>query len=376
MKGRLVFLDLLRGWATLVMVEVHVFNAFMQTSCRGQEWFGVLNYVNGLVAPSFIFIAGFVFVIVGERKLEAFRTFGAVFWKQLGRIVLILGTGYFLHLPSFPLSRMLRESTPDSWLRFAEVDVLHCIAVGLLILFILRIVIRPQDVFGYILLVLALGTIFASPFLWDHDFSLVMPPFLAAYINGTHYSLFPLFPWLGFMLAAGFLASQYTRFQNEQREELFIKRLALVSVLMIVVSHIIPNPHDIIGAASPDARSNPWFFAERLGIVQLLLVACWFYARKRNTETSFVLDISRESLLVYTVHLLLIYGLFFGDRSLSSLYGGSLSPALSAGATLLLALLMVLLAKVWGGLKRNSPGTARITSYATIGIILLVFVAR
>jgi len=100
-KSRLAFIDLLRGWAILVMIEVHVFNAFVLPELRSTSWFHALNFINGLVAPSFTFISGFVFLLASQKKLESFRSYGPAFWKQAGRIGMIWLIGYSLHLPFF-----------------------------------------------------------------------------------------------------------------------------------------------------------------------------------------------------------------------------------------------------------------------------------
>jgi hypothetical protein len=76
-----------------------------------------------------------------------------------------------------------------------------------------------------------------------------------------------------------------------------------------------------VRGVSTAIRANPVFFASRLGIVLLLLTACWYYAERRKTERSFVLDVSKESLLVYTAHLLVIYGRFWNGSSLAYRHG-------------------------------------------------------
>jgi hypothetical protein len=40
------------------MIETHVVNTFLSTALRAANWFPILNYLNGLVAPAFLFIAG------------------------------------------------------------------------------------------------------------------------------------------------------------------------------------------------------------------------------------------------------------------------------------------------------------------------------
>ena len=54
---RLRALDWLRGLAVLVMVECHVFNALLAPEYRSATWFGVLNWLNGFVAPAFLLVS-------------------------------------------------------------------------------------------------------------------------------------------------------------------------------------------------------------------------------------------------------------------------------------------------------------------------------
>jgi hypothetical protein len=45
----------------IVMIEVHVINGLMHPVYRRAPWFGLLDFVNRLAAPSFLFISGFAF---------------------------------------------------------------------------------------------------------------------------------------------------------------------------------------------------------------------------------------------------------------------------------------------------------------------------
>lgn len=370
-SNRLVFIDLLRGWAVLVMIEVHVFNAFIVPRMKDEYWFPALNFVNGLVAPAFLFVSGFVFVIASRRKLDEYRTFKGAFWKQLGRILTIWVIGYGLHIPYFSLSRTLKETTEAGWLRFYQVDVLHCIAVGLLILFLSRIFIRDDKRYTWGLIVLGLFFVIVAPFIWEIDFLQYLPAPLAAYCNGLHVSMFPLFPWLGFMLLGGVCAFIYLQQSVEHDQKKFWLKISQWSVAVSVLCAIALELPIKIPFVSTSVRANPLFFMERFGIVLGLLALCWYYAEKRKTEQSFVLDASRESLLIYTAHLLIIYGTFWNEKGLAGLYGKSFSVLECIVATLGLALLMVFVAKGWSWLKQYSKPTSRMLAYAT-GIVVIV----
>jgi uncharacterized membrane protein len=359
-----------------VMIEVHVFNAFLLADIKNAPWFGMVNFVNGLVAPSFLFVAGYVFVIASDRKLEEFRSYGKAFWRQLSRIGLIWVIGYGLHLPYFSLTRTLRDSTPSQLLLFSQSDILHCIAIGMLIVFLGRIVIKSDAFYQFFLVLVGSLMVLAAPFIWEIDFSRNLPGIIAPYINDHQGSIFPLFPWLGFLMFGAVAAFAFKKAKAGGRDRQYFKALTIIGVIMVVGGTFLIDLPSFVPYMSTAIRANPLFVASRLGIVFLLLVACWYYAEWRKTEKSFVLDVSKESLLVYTAHLLVIYGRFWGGNSPTFYYGESFSVLQASIATLGLILTMILLAKSWSLMKSTSMRWARMMSYAAGIVVLVVFIVR
>lgn len=376
MKKRLVFVDFLRGWALLVMIEVHVFNAFVLPQLKESGWFDVLNFINGLVAPSFLFVSGFVFVLGSQRKAEEYRTFGHAFWRQIGRIALIWAIGYGLHIPFYSFTKTLRETTETGWLKFFQVDILHCIAIGLLILLVSRILIRSDKSYRGFLLGSTVAVAFITSFIWEIDFNRYFPAWLGAYLNGQHYSIFPLFPWIAFMFAGGIGAMQFMQMRTEERLASYLPSLIKTGSVLLTAGLLIPLLPIHIPNASTSLRASPFFFSLRTGIVFLLLALCYFYEQRRHTERSFVLEVSRESLLVYAAHLLIIYGTFWNDRSLSDLYGKSFTVPECSLATLVLAVVMIVFARRWGWMKEKSIETSRRLAYATAFVVVALFFVK
>ncbi len=376
MKQRLVFVDLLRGWATLVMIEVHVFNAFLLPSIKDNGWFVIVNYINGLVAPSFLFISGFVFVVTSERKLAEFREFGGAFWKQLQRIGLVWCIGYGLHLPFFSFIRILRETDERGWLRFYQTDVLQCIALGLTILFILRILVEETKRYQKILLWISAAAIVLAPMVWDADVRRWLPAPFAAYVNGQHFSQFPVFNWLGFLTLGGIAAVRFGEARKLGREFDFFKSIAYLGLGFIVAGRALLEIPVAIPLVSSAIRGNPLFFLERAGIVLALLALCWWYANVRKTERSFVIDASKESLLVYAGHLTLIYGQFSGERSLASIYGGQFGLLKTILGTLGVMALSIAAAKLWTWMKSTYPDRAKSVAYVFFTILMILFFIR
>ena len=54
-RKRIEYIDLLRGWAVIVMIQTHVFNAVLRPEITTTASFQWLKFVDGLVAPSFLF---------------------------------------------------------------------------------------------------------------------------------------------------------------------------------------------------------------------------------------------------------------------------------------------------------------------------------
>lgn len=355
---RIVFIDILRGWAGLAMIEVHVVNAFLWMEFRSAGWFPFLDFINGLVAPAFLFVAGLVFVIAAERKADQFRLYGDVFRKQLEKIGLIWVFGYLLHLPFVSLRRVLSETSPEGWLRFFQVDILHCIAAGLLAMFFLRIIVKGDRSFERVLWICAAAAVAGAPFLWKVDFNRFLHPMAGAYFNSLHYSEFPLFPWVGFLFLGGVVGLKYLKAKRESAERMFARSLAMWGSGAVLAALLVGNGPALPGV-SEGILHQPGFFVLRAGCVLFFLAGCWAYERMRSITRGVVVDVSRQTLLVYVAHLLIIYGTFWNGRSLAGIYGQSLSLWATAGAAAALLFIMIVSARGWGVITSRSLMMAR-----------------
>jgi uncharacterized membrane protein len=76
------WLDLIRGWAVVVMIEVHCVNVW----ARPELIPGWLHYLNGLVAPSFIMCAGYSLALSTFRPDGSLRPFAPTA-RRLGFIL-------------------------------------------------------------------------------------------------------------------------------------------------------------------------------------------------------------------------------------------------------------------------------------------------
>jgi uncharacterized membrane protein len=373
-KVRYISADLLRGLVIIIMIEVHVFNTFLIPELRQTGWFSVLNFINGLVAPSFLFVSGFAFQVSSGSKLDEMRKFGKAFWKKTRRIVQIIIIGYMLHIPVYSLSKSINEVTPEIMQSFYAVDVLQCIGVGLLFLFAFRLMIKSDKTYNYFLIGSFVVVSIISPLIWQIDFNQFLHQFFGNYFNTVHGSLFPIFPWLNFLLAGAIFAKYFVDARGRNEEKKFIRNTAIAGLVTLILGHIFFSP--LLPNLIQSAKPHPMFLLERLGYVLFILTICWLVDRKYDVKKSFVLDASRESLLVYWLHLVIIFGTVWNGKSLQTIIGPTLNIPQAIGVTVALMILMIIAAKIWGWAKKDYPKYASIFVKLFVAILIIVFVLK
>lgn len=308
-RVRLEWLDFFRGAAVLVMMETHVVNTFLAAGMREGGWFALLNYINGLVAPSFLFIAGFVLGMERRKSPGKPIPYARRAWRLLG----IGALGYSLHFPIGPLGR-------GEWLDAlrigSQVDVLQCLALGLGLLLgvswlVERLGQRPAVSWAAGVVALATATVLAAPLVqsWTGG-----PLALRAWVNGTTGSLFPMFPWVGFVFL-GALAGACGEFSLPRRAGAVIGLAVLAWACR----------GSVFSAVSPS------FFLERAVCVLALAAFCEW--GMRQSLPPMVLYAGKHSLKFYVVHLAMISAVAGAGVLAPSLDWSSITMAvLSVGA--------------------------------------------
>ena len=370
-KVRYISADLLRGLVIIIMIEVHVFNAFLLPELRQAGWFGILNFINGLVAPSFLFVSGFAFQVSSGGKLDEMRKLGKAFWKKMMRIFQIIIIGYALHLPFYSFSKIINKATPQQLQSFFAVDVLQCIGVGLLFLFLTRLLIKSDKVYHYFLIASLIVVTLISAVLWEIDFNQYVHPLVGNYFNRLNGSLFPVFPWLNFLLAGGIFAKYFVDARERNEEEKFIKNIAIAGLTVLLFGHLFYS--GLFPKTLTSILPNPVFFLQRLGYIFVLFYLCWIADRKTNAKNSFVMDASRESLLVYWFHLIIIFGAFWRGKNLAGKIGMTMNIIEAIGATIILIALVILAAKLWGWAKKKYPKYSSLFVKIAVIVLLITF---
>lgn len=276
--NRLVWIDILRGVAVTGMIQTHVWNALLHPSYHATAWWHEWNFFSGLLAPTFLWIAGYIQGLsIRKAHREERPVVTASRLRRLGVIVLI---AYALHVPwNF---WMAGDFGRESWLIFLQADILQCMTVSMTLLLLMGNLQRKW--FDPLTLAIIALVVFAAPSAqhWQTGFLVV-----DAFLNHNTGSLFPLFPWFGFC-AMGCLASRWT----------VSWKTYLPCALALIAVGLCLTPHGYV---------QPSFFFKRLGWLGLLVAAISLISPL--SAPRWLQLAGRESLLIYVVHLLLIYSL-------------------------------------------------------------------
>jgi uncharacterized membrane protein len=369
------FIDLLRGFAILAMVETHVANAYLPMALKkGNEFFFWLSFVNGLVAPSFLFATGFSLMLQGNHQWENWLHFRLSFWIQMRRLGFILLVAYYTHLQGFQLSRYLKRWDDGTmWVRTFQVDILQCIVVSLFVVFSLVLILRKKKLLPWAAGILAVSIALATPWMWAQDLRGILPLSLALFFNPHGASLFPLFPWMCFVLVGTFACYFFLKSVESNKIGRYMQVTAWLGILMIAAGLLLRAvPYSLPGRVN-FYTTSPLYLMIRIGTVLLICALLFWLETKAKWIPRSIQLAGQESLLVYGVHLWLIYAVLRG-RLFGPMLGkqmGYLNCFLLSAAIILL---MLFLSKYWHILKKNYSRQTRLGQAIVVIIMIAVFV--
>ena len=130
-SGRILFIDLARAIAVLLMVQGHTIDALLHQDFRTSLQYNAWLYLRGLTSCTFLFLSGAAFSLTALRHWDEQRRPSRRALKRVRRLLFFLALGYFVH---FPMGKFvhLQFATDERWRSFLAVDVLQNVAVTLL----------------------------------------------------------------------------------------------------------------------------------------------------------------------------------------------------------------------------------------------------
>jgi uncharacterized membrane protein len=157
-----------------------------------------------------------------------------------------------------------------------------------------------------------------TPLLWTTWRPRFLPWELESYINGVHNLgtpqpwLFPIFPWTGFAFAGLALGFVLTGGFSKTKGGWLILLTGIFGVVLVYGAKFVDSLQWQLYPVYDYWHTSPAFFATRIGLLLILLLAAYGWCRWGLGQVGFspMIQLGKTSLLVYWVHIELVYGRF------------------------------------------------------------------
>jgi uncharacterized membrane protein len=357
-KKRYLFLDVARGLAIVEMIHGHCLHALLALPARAGGFYKIWIDVRQYTAPLFLFIAGFAFAIATLSRLDDYTHLSPRLFRRISRIFFIIIIGYILHLPFFSLQKTLTAIGSPAWDAFLNVDILQCIGVSLLclqLIFSLRLHDRLRTL---LIATLMAVTVIVTPYLESAQWVQALPLVLKHYLVQSY---FPIFPFSSYLLYGFLCGKLFVKKEHDWLKPAFM--ICALALLLSLTCRFFVNTSVYQG------------FMFKGGVLLFLTIILSTGEKIWRCLPSLILVFGQESLVIYVLHLFVIYGSVF-NKGLVHINHNELSFGEVYSMVGILIVLMSALANIWHFLKKKYPTVAFSFRYALYISFIIRFVTR
>jgi uncharacterized membrane protein len=302
---RFPFLDWMRGLAVLVMIECHTFNSFARMDVRNGGPYVLSQFVGGMAAPLFLFMAGMTFGF----QMESLERREPNRWRRW--LVALRRAGYIMAIAfAFRISNWIASMPRPEISEITKVDILNSMGLAMgafaaAALFDGKN--RVRFALGGALAVAVLAPVIQS-LSWNGTPQLIVE-YLAPGPNRGRFPFFPCAAYVGFGLAAGAVVRRTAERSAAGHMDRLMQWCALIGFALIFTAQYFANIPFSIYPAPDFWRSSPALVLIRVGISLAMLAGAYLWTEYgAAARWSWMQALGQTSLLVYWVHVMLVYG--------------------------------------------------------------------
>ncbi len=308
------------------MLQGHAFHAFTKPELRSTGAYVGSQFVGGMPPAIFLFLVGVTLAFL----LDSRERKGVPAW---GRVLAgVKRAGYLLAIAFLFRLQLWAFAWPNSpWTDLLRVDILNAMALAVAVMSIMGVFQTAERI--RLCAVLGLAIAAASPLVSQLEW-LGAHPLIKAYVAPDFLS-FGFFPWASFV-AFGMSAGSILRLARGEQVERFMEWSALLGFGLILAGQYFSEfPYSVY----PKAEfwlDSPWLVLMKLGVILLILSFAFIWNKYVAAEKwSWIRQFGLTSLLVYWVHIELVYGrwLWFWKENLT------IGQTVAAAAGLILLML-------------------------------------
>jgi uncharacterized membrane protein len=340
---RFAYIDWMRGFACLLMFEVHGYDSWLTYSLQQTRFYRFSQFTGTIAAPIFLFLAGASLALVSDRMRQKGATPSQVERRMALRGIEIVGLGYLLRLQEY-----LMGLPKAPWTDLLRVDILNTIGVSLILMAVVWRLCRNRVATAVVSLAISAGIVLATPALWTTMRPRWLPWYLESYINGVHtYDvpqvwLFPIFPWTGFAFAGLALGCFIFDDWATKHVAKTIGLLGVIGTAIFLISMWFDSLPVRFYSVYDYWHTSPSFFLARVGVLLILFPLSYAWCRWGLGAAKFrpMVWLGETSLLVYWVHIVFVYGhLSIMHKHQQTIAGATMGVIVITAAMTLLAVL-------------------------------------
>jgi len=321
----------------VIMLQGHTYHSLLRDDLRKSSTFILSDFLGGMPSAVFLFLSGVTLAFLMDSHERKNTPAGARVLAALRRAGYILALAFLVRLQFW-----LFGWPGAAWTDLLRVDVLNCMGLALAVMSVMAVFRTADRVRLCAILGVAIAA--ASPLVSQLDWSR-MPALVTGYI-APDYASFGFFPWAAFV-AFGLSVGSLIRVVTHEELERAMQWAALAGCALIVGSQQLAN------LPSPYAKSEFWLNSPlmiliKVGVILLLMAFAFLWTKHTADRWSWVRQLGTTSLLVYWVHIELLYG-----RWLGAWHSGLTIEGCTVAAVIVIASMVLLSAirthhKRWG----------------------------
>jgi hypothetical protein len=295
---RLEYLDWVRGLGAVIMLQGHAFHSFLKPELRAGGPYLLSQFVGGMPPAIFLFLTGVTLAFLmdsTERKGLTPRERVSIAFRRSGYLFLLAFAFRF---------QLWLFAGPAPWTDLLRVDILNCMGLAIAVMSVMAVLRTAERVRWCAIAGLAIA--FASPLISQMNWS-ALPSLVRNYLI-PDYNFFSFFPWAAY-LAFGMSAGSIIRSIPAEATGRAMRWAALAGGVLVLASQFAARLPYSIYAKSEFWLNSPAQVLTKQGVTFLLLAVAFLWTRHVSKGGwSWVRQLGITSLLVYWVHIELVYG--------------------------------------------------------------------
>ena len=301
--ARLPFLDWTRGMAALIMLQGHVFHSFARPDLHNAGPYVISQFIGGIAPAIFLFLTGITlaFMLDGRERKGANRGERLNALLRRAGYLLLLAFAFRIQLWAFGYPHSPTED-------LLKVDILNCMALAIAAIALTALMTTVQRIHAGVIVGVAIASLSPLVSLLDPA---MLPGVVARYLRPDA-NYFSFFPWASFV-AFGLAAGSILRLVTADAMHRLMQWAAIVGFGLILSGQYFSNLPYSLYPAVDFWLNSPGLIFIKLGVILVVLALAFLWTHHgAGNGWSLLRQLGTTSLLVYWVHIELVYGRWFG----------------------------------------------------------------